>query len=66
MAVKELALGFALSYMVMVVSATMRRAGGIIGMAGRVFFLLVADPSSNQGLGIVSEFFNWPALLFFS
>ncbi|HNX77175.1 MAG TPA: flagellar biosynthetic protein FliR [Candidatus Rifleibacterium sp.] len=65
MAVKELALGFALSYMVMVVSATMRMAGGIIGMQVGFSFVQVADPSSNQGLGIVSEFFQLAGTLVF-
>ncbi len=65
MAVKELALGFSLGYMVMIVSAVMRMAGGIIGMQVGFSFVQVADPASNQGLGIVSEFFQLAGTLVF-
>ncbi len=65
MAVKELALGFALGYMIIVVSSIMRMAGGIIGMQIGFSFVQVADPSSNQGLGIVSEFFQLAGTLIF-
>ncbi|MDD3148291.1 MAG: flagellar biosynthetic protein FliR [Candidatus Riflebacteria bacterium] len=65
MAIKELAIGFSLGYMIVVVSAVMRMAGGIIGMQIGFSFVQVADPASNQGLGIVSEFFQLAGTLIF-
>ena len=65
MAVKELALGFSLGFMVMIVNAILRLAGGIVGMQIGFSFVQVADPSSNQGLGIVSEFFQLSGTMIF-
>lgn len=65
MAIKEMVLGFSLGYMVMMVGAILRMAGSIVGMQIGFSFVQVADPSSNQGLGIVSEFFQLAGSLTF-
>ena len=65
MAVKELTLGFCLGYIVMFVMAILRMGGNIIGMQVGFSFVQVADPSSNQSMGIVSEFFQMTGLLLF-
>ncbi len=65
MVVKELALGFSLGFMVIIISGILRLAGGIVGMQIGFSFVQVADPGSNQGLGIVSEFFQLTGTLIF-
>lgn len=65
MAVKEIALGFAMGYMVLIITAILRFAGGIIGMQIGFSFVQVADPSSNQSLGLISEFFQLAGTLTF-
>lgn len=65
MVVKELALGFSLGYMVLIITGTLRLAGSIIGMQIGFSFVQVADPGSNQGLGIISEFFQLAGTIVF-
>lgn len=65
MAIKELALGFSLGYMVLVIISALRLGGQIIGMQIGFSFVQVADPTSNQGLGIISEFFQLAGSLTF-
>jgi flagellar biosynthetic protein FliR len=65
MALKELILGFSLGYIVLVFVAALRLGGNIIGMQVGFSFVQVADPTSNQGLGIVSEFFQLAGSLTF-
>ncbi len=65
MALKELALGFSLSYMVLVIISALRLGGQIIGMQIGFSFVQVADPTSQQGLGIISEFFQLAGSLTF-
>lgn len=65
MAVKEMVLGFCLGYVVIMINGILRLAGSIFGMQVGFSFVQVADPSSNQGLGIVSEFFQLAGSLTF-
>ena len=65
MAVKEIALGFLLGYIVILVTAILRFAGNIVGMQIGYSFVQVADPSSNQSLGLISEFFQLAGTLSF-
>ncbi len=65
MAVKEIALGFTMGYIVLMVTAILRFAGSIIGMQIGFSFVQVADPSSNQSLGLISEFFQLAGTLIF-
>lgn len=65
MAIKEMVLGFSIGYVVMMISGILRLAGSIVGMQVGFSFVQVADPSSNQGLGIVSEFFQLAGSLTF-
>lgn len=64
-AIRELVLGYSIGYMVLVVMASMRLGGQIIGMQIGFSFVQVADPNSNQSLGIVGEFFQMIATLVF-
>lgn len=65
MIAKELTLGFLMGYMVNIVSEVLRLAGQIVGMQIGFSFVQVADPSSSQGLGIVSEFFQLSGTMLF-
>lgn len=58
MAVKELALGFVLGFIVTFISGALRLGGSIIGMQIGFSFAQVADPASNQSVGIISEIFQ--------
>ncbi|MBU1105465.1 MAG: flagellar biosynthetic protein FliR [Candidatus Riflebacteria bacterium] len=65
MALKELALGFSIGYVVLIFVSAIRLGGQIIGMQIGFSFVQVADPTSSQGLGIVSEFFQLAGSLTF-
>jgi flagellar biosynthetic protein FliR len=65
MAVKEIFLGFALGYVVLIITAVLRMGGNIIGMQIGFSFVQVADPSSNQSMGLISEFFQLAGTLCF-
>ena len=58
MAVKELALGFILGFVVTFISGALKLGGSIIGMQIGFSFAQVADPGSNQSVGIISEIFQ--------
>lgn len=65
MATKEIMLGFALGYIVLIVTSALRMGGNIIGMQIGFSFVQVADPGSNQSMGLVSEFFQLAGTLCF-
>lgn len=65
MAVKELALGYTMGYAVLMITGALRLGGNIIGMQIGFSFVQVADPGSNLGLGIISEFFQLAGSLTF-
>jgi flagellar biosynthetic protein FliR len=65
MSVKEIFLGFALGYMVLIITSVLRMGGSIIGMQIGFSFVQVADPSSNQSMGLISEFFQLAGTLCF-
>lgn len=65
MVIKELVLGFSMGYIVLIFVGALRIGGQIIGMQIGFSFVQVADPNSNQGLGIVSEFFQLAGSLTF-
>lgn len=65
MAVKELALGFMLGFIVMFLSSSLRMGGNLIGMQIGFSFAQVADPGSNQSVGIISEILQLAGSLLF-
>ncbi len=65
MAVKEIFLGFSLGYVVLIITSVLRMGGAIIGMQIGFSFVQVADPSSNQSMGLISEFFQLAGTLCF-
>ena len=65
MAVKELALGFMLGFIVMFLTSALRMGGNIIGMQIGFSYAQVADPGSNQSVGIISELFQLSGSLLF-
>lgn len=65
MVIKELVLGYSLGYVVLMFVSSLRLGGQLIGMQIGFSFVQVADPTSSQGLGIVSEFFQLAGSLTF-
>lgn len=55
MVTKELALGFMMGFIVLLLSSALRMGGNLIGMQIGFSFAQVADPGSNQSIGIISE-----------
>lgn len=62
---REFVLGYSLGYMVLVVMSVLRLGGQIMGQQMGFGFVQVADPTSNQSLGILSEFFQMSGTLLF-
>ncbi len=65
MAVREMTLGFCIGFVILMVMASLRLAGQLVGMQIGFSFVQVADPSSNRSLGIVAEFFQMLGTLTF-
>lgn len=65
MAIKEMALGYTIGFVVMFLIGALRMGGNIIGMQVGFSFVQVSDPGSNQSMGIVSEFFQLAGTLLF-
>ncbi len=65
MAVKEIMLGFALGYIVLIATSILRMGGNIIGMQIGFSFVQVADPGSNQSMGLISEFLQLAGTIIF-
>lgn len=65
MAIKELALGFMLGFIVLFLTSALRMGGNIIGMQIGFSYAQVADPGSNQSVGIISELFQLSGSLLF-
>ena len=65
MAIKELTLGFTMGFIVMFLSSALRMGGNIIGMQIGFSYAQVADPGSNQSIGIVSEILQLAGSLLF-
>ena len=65
MAVKELSLGFMLGFIVLFMSSSLRMGGHLIGMQIGFSFAQVADPGSNQSVGIISEILQLAGSLLF-
>lgn len=65
MAVKELALGFLIGFIVLFLSSALRMGGNIIGMQIGFSFAQVADPGSNQSIGVISEILQLAGSLLF-
>jgi flagellar biosynthetic protein FliR len=65
MAIKELTLGFMLGFIVLFLTSALRMGGNIIGMQIGFSYAQVADPGSNQSVGIISELFQLSGSLLF-
>ncbi len=65
MAIKELTLGFTMGFIVMFIGSTLRMGGNIIGMQVGLSYAQVADPGSNQSVGIVAEILQLVGSLLF-
>ncbi len=65
MAVRELILGFMLGFVVLFMSSCLRFGGNIIGMQIGFSFAQVADPGSNQSVGLISEILQLSSSLLF-
>ena len=65
MAIKELALGFMLGFIVLFLSSALRMGGNLIGMQIGFSYAQVADPGSNQSVGIILNYCSWQVLFFF-
>ena len=65
MVVKELTLGFMLGFIVLFLSSALRMGGNLIGMQIGFSYAQVADPGSNQSIGIISELLQLAGSLLF-
>lgn len=65
MVIKELTLGFMMGFIVMFISSALRMGGNIIGMQIGFSYAQVADPGSNQSIGIISEILQLSGSLLF-
>ncbi|HNV69300.1 MAG TPA: flagellar biosynthetic protein FliR [Candidatus Ozemobacteraceae bacterium] len=65
MALKELALGLTLGYIVLIIIDTLKFAGELIGMQIGFSFVQVVDPESSRGQAIMAEFFQILGVLTF-
>jgi flagellar biosynthetic protein FliR len=65
MVIKELTLGFMLGFIVMFLTSALRMGGNIIGMQIGFSYAQVADPGSNQSIGIISEILQLSGSLLF-
>lgn len=62
---REMFLGYSIGYVFFVVMAIFRLAGHLCGMQIGLSFVQVADPTSSQSLGVISEFLQMTATLLF-
>ncbi len=65
MGIKELSLGFMLGFIVLFLSSALRMGGNLIGMQIGFSYAQVADPGSNQSIGIISELLQLAGSLLF-
>ena len=65
MAIKELALGLTLGFVVMMMVGVLKFAGAIVGMKVGFSFVMVTDPMSNRTQAILSDLFQVTGTLLF-